>query len=230
MGPPSTSGLQVAVQIRSDTCTVRLNDYLGRAAGVAKSVFAGPITYASLPVELVDWTPFDLVGVDLYRDATNRDRFAAIASRFCAMGKPMVATETGCCTYRGAEDAGGSGYDIISHRDARRPQVASGYMRDETAQAAEVADLLTVFDAAGADGVFVQTFVQPLNASNADPRFDFDTASYSLVRIFGTRVGDLTTVFPDVPWDMTSTGTTYPDMPWEPKEAFQAVASYYATH
>jgi len=23
-------------------------------------------------------------------------------------------------------------------------------------------------------------------------------------------------------------GTTYPDMPWEPKEAFRAVADYYA--
>jgi hypothetical protein len=25
-------------------------------------------------------------------------------------------------------------------------------------------------------------------------------------------------------------GTTYPDMPWEPKESFQAVADYYASH
>ena len=40
--------------------------------------------------------------------------------------------------------------------------------------------------------------------------------------------------------DMTSTslvktyarghGTTYPGMPWEPKQAFGAVASFYATH
>ena len=25
-------------------------------------------------------------------------------------------------------------------------------------------------------------------------------------------------------------GTTYPDMAWEPKQAFGAVASFYATH
>ena len=25
-------------------------------------------------------------------------------------------------------------------------------------------------------------------------------------------------------------GTTYPDLPWEPKQAFNAVASFYATH
>ena len=25
-------------------------------------------------------------------------------------------------------------------------------------------------------------------------------------------------------------GTTYPDLPWEPKQAFGAVASFYATH
>ena len=25
-------------------------------------------------------------------------------------------------------------------------------------------------------------------------------------------------------------GTTYPDLPWEPKQAFDAVAAFYATH
>lgn len=220
--------LALAKQIRSDACTERLNHYLGKAVEATRSVFTGPITYASLPFELVDWMLFDLVGVDLYRDATNRDRFAAIARRFCSMGKPMVATETGCCTYRGAADSGGSGYDIIDHSDPPRPQVVSGYIRDETAQAAEIAEVLALFDAAGADGVFVHTFVQPLSASNLDPRFDFDTASYSLVRSFGTRVGDLATAFPDVPWDTTSTGTAYPDMPWEPKESFHAVADFYS--
>ena len=25
-------------------------------------------------------------------------------------------------------------------------------------------------------------------------------------------------------------GSIYPDMPWEPKQAFSAVASFYATH
>jgi hypothetical protein len=25
-------------------------------------------------------------------------------------------------------------------------------------------------------------------------------------------------------------GTTYPGLPWEPKQAFDAVASFYATH
>ncbi|HUA46230.1 MAG TPA: hypothetical protein VMA77_13455, partial [Solirubrobacteraceae bacterium] len=222
--------LAFAWQIRSDACRKRLNDYLGRAADLARSAFGGPITYASLPSELVDWTSFDVIGVDLYRDGSNRDRFSTIARRFCSMGKPFVAMETGCCTYRGAEDRGGSGYDIVDHTDPTRPHVINGYVRDETAQAEEVADLLAVFDAAVADGVFVQTFIQPCTPSNADPRFDFDTASYSLVRSFATRCGELTARFPDIRWDTVSAGTTYPDMPWEPKESFHAVAGFYATH
>ena len=58
--------------------------------------------------------------------------------------------------------------------------------------------------------MFVQTFVQPTNAYNADPRFDFDTASYSLVRSYATRAGDLLTMFPGIPWDMTPAGAAYP--------------------
>jgi hypothetical protein len=76
----------------------------------------------------------------------------------------------------------------------------------------------------------VNTFISPLNACNDDPRFDFDMASYSLVKSYGNRLGDVATDYPDVPWDTTPAGTTYPDMPWEPKKAFWAVAGYYATH
>ena len=99
-------------------------------------------------------------------------------------------------------------------------------MRDEALQARELADVLAIFDDAGVDGAFVQ----PLNAYLPDPRFDFDMASYSLVKSYGTRVGDLATEFPGIPWDTISRGVTYPDLPWEPKQAFHAVAGYYATH
>jgi hypothetical protein len=53
-------------------------------------------------------------------------------------------------------------------------------------------------------------------------------ASYSLVKSYGDRLGDLAAAFPNAPWDTTRTGTTYPDMPWEPKQSFRAVADLYA--
>jgi hypothetical protein len=68
--------------------------------------------------------PFNPTVVDLCRDATTRDRFPAIASRFWSTSEPMVVTETGCCTYRGAEDARGSGFDVIDL--ATRPSSPAG--------------------------------------------------------------------------------------------------------
>ena len=61
-------------------------------------------------------------------------------------------------------------------------------------------------------------------------RPDFDLASYSLVKSFGSRLGDLAEEFPEVPWDTTEHGATYPDMPWEPKDSFRAVAAWNAVH
>lgn len=72
----------------------------------------------------------------------------------------------------------------------------------------------------------MHTFVQPLSACNADPWFDFDMASYSLVKSYVGRIGELVKEFPDIPWDLRSAGTVYPDMPWDPKRSFNAVAEY----
>jgi hypothetical protein len=91
-------------------------------------------------------------------------------------------------------------------------------------------ECLDIFDAGGADTAFVHTFIQPMSVWNPDPRFDFDLASYSLVKSFVGRLSDLTQEFPDIPWDTTEHGTTYPDMPWEPKESFRAVAAWNAAH
>lgn len=37
--------------------------------------FKGSVTYASVPLEIVDRSRFDFVSVDLYRDVRIRDRF-----------------------------------------------------------------------------------------------------------------------------------------------------------
>lgn len=43
---------------------VRINEFLGRAAVVVRERFGGRVTYAAVPVERVDWAPFDIVSVD----------------------------------------------------------------------------------------------------------------------------------------------------------------------
>ena len=63
------------------------------------------------------------------------------------------------------------------------------------------------------DGAFVWTFADPWLTHSADPRHDPDMTSTSLVKTYER-----------------GNGTTYPGLPWEPKQAFSAVASFYATH
>ena len=58
------------------------------------------------------------------------------------------------------------------------------------------------------------SFSFPLATYDDDPRHDLDATALSLVRALPPN----------------RRGTAYPDMGWEPKQAFHAVADYYATH
>jgi hypothetical protein len=189
-----------------------LNAFLKRAVAEVRTVFHGPVTYASAPIEEVDWSLFDYVGLDYYRGKQNRTTYGERLKRHFAHDKPVVITEVGCCTYQGAEDKGARGFMIV---DPQHPdRLRSGYVRDEALQAREVADMLDIVDSAGAEGAFVFTFATPTLHYDANPLHDLDMANYALVKSYSGGAH----------------GTTYPDMPWEPKAAFRAVADYYAHH
>jgi hypothetical protein len=179
---------QLVEIIRSGAHNVPLNRFLGRAAEAVRSEFRGPLTYASLPFEVVDWSPFDWVGGDFYRDARSRDRYPEVLERFRRFGKPLANMEFGCCTFRGAEDLGGRGWQIVDYR-RWIPRLTGDYVYDQGSQARELADLLRVNDSAGVDATFVFTFVQPPQEASAwerrrraRVRFDLDILSYRLVK------------------------------------------------
>lgn len=208
-----------------------LNAFLAEANERVRKVFRGSVTYASVPFETVDWSIFDFVSVDLYREARIRDGFAEILQRFFVHDRPVAITEFGCCTYRGAADAGGRGFAILdttSGRDSTPARLNGDYVRDEGEQGRELSEVIGIFDGAGVDATFVMTFVAPLNPCSDDPEFDLDMASYSLVKSYGGRLGPLGVANPDAPWDRKRLGTVYPNMPWEPKELLGAVADAYA--
>lgn len=186
-----------------------LNAFLAKANEATRQVFHGKVTYASAPLEAVDWSVFDFVCLDHYRDGRIKDFYGKRLKPYFAHNKPVVITEVGCCTYQGAEDAGAMGFMIV---DQANPQQLNGaYVRDEGVQARELTDLLICLNDAGVDGAFVFTFVAPRLTYNEDPQRDLDMASFSLVKSYADNHG-----------------TTYLDMPWEPKESFKAVASYFA--
>lgn len=188
----------------------RFNAFLGQAVGTVRDCFAGPVTYASGPWEDVDWRPFDLVGIDLYRDASNWDSYREQVRAYAAHKKPLAVTEFGCCTYRGAPDRGAMGWAIVD-RTARPPRLTEDVVRDEQVQVDYLKDVLDILDEEGVDGAFWFTFAGYTNPYHADPRHDLDCASYGVVKILDG-----------------ATGEAYPGLPWEPKLAFYALADYYA--
>ncbi|WP_221761995.1 hypothetical protein [Nonomuraea sp. WAC 01424] len=144
----------------------RFNAFLGEAAAVVRPKFGGRLTYASGPWELIDWTPFDIVGVDAYRAAYNAGGFAEELRAHFAHGKPVAATEFGTCAYKGAGERGGSAY-----------VVPEGAVPDEGEQVRYLDELLDVFEAEGLDAAFWFTF------AGYNRRGAADLGSYGVVRM-----------------------------------------------
>ncbi|GAA1625729.1 hypothetical protein GCM10009733_023000 [Nonomuraea maheshkhaliensis] len=179
----------------------RINAFLAEAADTVRARFGGKITYASLPFERVDWAPFDYVAADAYRAARNAATFREEIRDLHRHGRPVVITEFGCCTYRGAADKGGAGFLIVD-RDHEPWRLDGHYERDEDGQAAYLRDLLRVFEEEGVDTAFWYTFASYRYPHHADPRFDLDLAAFGLVRVD-------------------------PDLSLRPKAAFHALAAEY---
>lgn len=202
-----------------------LNAFLVRATRAAREVFGGPVTYAALPFERVDWEMFDIIGTNRYWYEAAKDRYLPDLEPLLESGKPVVISEFGFITRADAAQIGSlvplniaplsmSLHLLPLTRRLVRPRVKTVHQRNEELQAHCLLRQLELLDAAGVDGAFVFTFTAPLWSYDEDPKHDLDTDSFSLVKSCpGSR-----------------RGTAYPDVPWEPKAAFRAVADYYARH
>ncbi|MFC4810253.1 hypothetical protein [Paenibacillus sp. GCM10023250] len=195
--------------VRRGSFHKRLNAFLAKAAAVVRRRFHGPVTYASGTWEQVDWAPFDIVGVDAYRDRSNADKYREMLQGCFKHGKPVAILEFGCCTYTGAADKGGYGWAIVD-RNPSPPRLKGEYARDEDEQVRYMDDLLTIFEEEGVDAAFWFTFVMPYYPHREEPALDLDIASYGVVKSTPGR-----------------SGAAYPGMPWEPKAAFARIAARY---
>jgi hypothetical protein len=186
----------------------RLNAFLAEAAEAARGQFGGPLTYAAAAWEPVDWSRFDIVSVDAYRDARNAASFRSDLRKQLAHGKPVVATEFGCCGYAGAADRGGMGWDIAEYDEAGRPTIKGEYQRDESEQVRYLQEVNQVFVEEGLDLAFWFTFAKYHMPASPDPERDADLASHGLV-----------CVLPDGP------GSGYQGLGWHPRLAFRAMVA-----
>jgi len=203
----------------------RLDKYLAALVPRVRAVFDGPLTYASLVFEQVDWSRFDYVGVDHYREARNKDRYVEMLQPFLSIGKPVIVTEFGMRTYRDAESSGTLGFGVTDTTRLWlhtrpvigrfvRTRLKGTYQRDETMQARELDETLDELERSGVAGALLSTFTTPEARTDDDPRYDLDMDSMSLVKCLPRG----------------RHGTAYPDMPWEPKESFAVVARHFASH
>ena len=186
----------------------RLDAFTAKAAAVGRSVFHGRLSYAAAQDDKVDWRLFDVIGIDYYSYFRHHADYVRELRRFLRWGKPLAITEFGTCTYKGAPQAGGMGWNVV---DYDKGEIKGHLVRSEHTQAAYLVDVLSVFESMGLYAAMAFEFVTPDAPHRADnPRKDLDMASYSITKTIKNRPDD-----PRSGWH------------WEPKEAFHALARQY---
>lgn len=193
----------------------RLARFTAKAATVGRSVFHGRLSYAAAQdedFEPVDWTLFDVVGIDYYSYHREPAAYVRELKRYLRWGKPLAITEFGTCAYAGAPEAGGMGWYIVDY-DKNPPEIKGDLVRSERTQAAYLADLLDVFESMNLYAAMAFEFVTPDAPHRPDnPRYDLDLASYSITKTIKDRPND-----PSSDWR------------WEPKEAYRTLSRRYAS-
>jgi hypothetical protein len=182
MGDPATwSDPALLAQLQAGLA--RWGDVQNELVAAARAVFSGRITYAAGLWEDVNWDLFDIVGVDAYRDAANAATYADDLAARKKWGKPVVATEFGCCAYRGAADRGGSGWMIVD-RSVDPPVISGTFERDEDEQVTYLSELVEEFERIELAAAFWFSFAGfRLPHRPDDPEHDLDLSSYGLVAV-----------------------------------------------
>ncbi|SHH43669.1 abortive phage infection protein [Streptomyces sp. 3214.6] len=189
----------------------RLDAFTARAARTGRAVFDGRLSYAAAQDDQVDWSLFDIVGIDYYSFFPRPADYVKELRRFLRWGKPLAITEFGTCAYVGAPQTGGMGWDVVDY-DKDPEEIKGHLVRSERTQADYVTALLRVFESMGLYAAMAFEFVTPDAPHRADnPRFDIDMASYAVTKTVQKRPGH-----PEAGWH------------WEPKQAFHALARHYA--
>ena len=179
-----------------------VRDFLAELVPSVRKRFGGPIGYASIPLEDIDWALFDIIASDAgYRDASNAATFPQTLAAAVNQGKPYAVTEFGCCTFHGAAEIAGAPEPVTYDDHGRAAKLTAGLSRDEEGQARYILDLLRDYEAGGVEAAFVYTFANRHLPTTDDPDHDYDLAARGIVRV-------------------------QPDGSWTPKAAFHALADY----
>nr|WP_221375309.1 hypothetical protein [Actinoplanes polyasparticus] len=179
-----------------------VRDFFAELVPAVRKRFGGPISYASIPLEDVDWALFDIIASDAgYRDASNAATFPQTLATAVSQGKPYAVTEFGCCTFHGAPGVAGAAEPVSYDNNGRAAKLNADLSRDEEGQARYILNLVRDYEAGGVEAAFVYTFANRHLPTTDDPDHDYDLAARGIVRV-------------------------QPDGSWTPKAAFHALADY----
>ena len=160
----------------------RLNEFLGRQVELARRHFRGPLTYgAAAGLEQVDWRMFDIVGLDYYDNHPTADGHRQALAPYRRWKKPIWILEFGCCTFEGADADAGMGWNIVDY--SKDPaEIPAEVVRSERTQAEHLSRTLAAFETIDLYGASVYTFVSPDAPHSRRKKYDYDIASYSLLK------------------------------------------------
>ncbi|KAK1625718.1 hypothetical protein BDP81DRAFT_483563 [Colletotrichum phormii] len=205
----TSDGLSISDSLR-EACS-KLNGILRSFLEVIRPVFHGRVTYSAGIWEVVDWTPFDIVGVDHYRQGESESNYLKGLERH-RCEKPLAVMEFGCCAYEGAAPLGAGGFMPLQGTNPDDTgNFAGGIVPkySETEQADYVEAVIRLLAGAKVDAMFVYVFSFPTYRAGEGTR-NLDMMSFSLVKT----------------WPETDERSK--EMPpWAPKEAFGRVATAY---
>jgi hypothetical protein len=193
--------------------SIELNEALLSFAEAIRARFGGPLTYSAGTWEIVDWTIFDIVGIDYYRRGETQEQYVTGLQRH-RIGKPLAIMEVGCCTYEGAAAYGDGGFMLLKGTNTDGSGIFEGDVvptRSEREQADYVGTQLELLAHADVHAVFVFVFSFPCMRTG-EGSSDLDMMCFSLVKSF-----------PD--WDPRSKAMP----PWAPKESFHRVADFFGS-
>ncbi|GAB1739777.1 hypothetical protein NU219Hw_g4714t1 [Hortaea werneckii] len=191
--------------------STHLNEFLRMLVETTKKQFGGPITYSAGSWERVDWSLFDIVGVDYYRRGESAEDYVNSLDKY-RHGKPLVVMEVGCCAYEGAGLRGDGGFALLKGVSPDGSGVFENDqvpVRSEREQADYVETQLRLLQSQDLHGAFVYVFSFPSFPAGEGNK-DLDMMSFSLVKTF--HESDVRSkVMP----------------PWAPKEAFHRLAGVF---
>ena len=191
--------------------SVKLNKFLRSFCNAIRKHYTGPVTYSAGTWESVDWSLFDIVGIDYYRQGETEKEYLAGLENY-KIGKPVVVMEVGSCTYEGAAAKGAGGFAIRKGTNADGTMIFEGGVipqRSEKEQADYVETQINILSSADIQGAFVYVFSFP-SSPVGEGNKDYDMVSFSLVKTFP-------------PGEKRSKNMP----PWEAKDAFYRLAKTY---